>query len=270
MHGGHHFFQVTLGKRPRPWRGWLEKRSFDRAEHLCAVSSYVANKTGELLGLAGRHIQVIPNPVDTDHVKPLSGVATVPKRIVFVGTVCEKKGVRQLIQAMPAVISQVPGAHLQIVGPDRKDRESGASYIEGLRNVIPPELEPHIGFLGRIVNSDIPATLASAEVVACPSHMEAFGLVWLEGMAAGKPVVASNLGPGPEIIEDGVDGLLCNPLDPDSIAQALIRALTDASLRATLSANARTRAVQFYSISRLVDMNIEYYEACASDPRPGS
>jgi glycosyltransferase involved in cell wall biosynthesis len=270
MHGGHHFFQVTLGKRPRPWRSWLEKRSFDRAEHLCAVSSFVANTTRKLLRLDGRRIEVIPNPVDTDKVKPLSGVATVPGRIVFVGTVCEKKGVRQLIQAMPAVISKVPGAHLQIVGPDRKDRETGSSYIEGLRNEISPELEAHIRFLGRIGNSEVPAILASAEVLAYPSHMEAMPLVWLEGMAARKPVVASTLGPGPEVIADGVDGLLCNPLDPNSIAQALIRALTDASLRETLSANARARAVQSYSISRLVDSNLEYYEACARHRRSGS
>jgi glycosyltransferase involved in cell wall biosynthesis len=100
--------------------------------------------------------------------------------------------------------------------------------------------------------------------------MEAMPLVWLEGMAARKPVVASTLGPGPEVIADGVDGLLCNPLDPNSIAQALIRALTDASLRETLSANARARAVQSYSISRLVDSNLEYYEACARHRRSGS
>lgn len=270
MHGGHHFFQVTLGKRPRPWRGWLEKRSFKRAEHLCAVSSYVADTTRKLLGLDKRNIEVIPNPVDTDKVKPLSGVATVPGRIVFVGTVCEKKGVRQLIQAMPAVISKVPEAHLHIVGPDWKDRETGASYIKGLQNEISPELEAHIRFLGRIANSEIPVILASAEVLAYPSHMEAMPLVWLEGMAARKPVVASTLGPGPEVIEDGVDGLLCNPLDPDSIAQALTRALSDAGLRETLSANARTRAVQSYSINRLVDRNLEYYEACARHGRRGS
>ena len=89
-------------------------------------------------------------------------------------------------------------------------------------------------------------------------------------MASQKPVVASRLGPGPEVIEDGVDGLLCDPMDPASIADALIRALTDPDLRERLSTNARARAVESYSISRLVDRNLEFYRSCVGQPRRDS
>jgi glycosyltransferase involved in cell wall biosynthesis len=97
--------------------------------------------------------------------------------------------------------------------------------------------------------------------------MEALPIAWVEGLAMGKAVVASETGPGPEVIEDGVSGLLCNPHDPDSIAAALLRVLNDAPLRARLGAAARQRAEQLFSLEKLVHDNIEYYERRVAERR---
>jgi glycosyltransferase involved in cell wall biosynthesis len=84
---------------------------------------------------------------------------------------------------------------------------------------------------------------------------------WLEGLATGKAVVASKTGPGPEIIDDGVTGLLCDPSSPASIAEKVVRLLKDREERRRLGAAARKLCVERYSLPALVERNILYYES---------
>jgi len=264
MHGGHHFFASTLGQRPRRWSGWWEHRSFRRADRLCAVSRYVAETTRSLLRLDGVEISVIPNAVDVSRFAP-AAVAEEPATIVFVGTVCEKKGVRQLVEAMPHILARIPDARLRIVGPDWTDPDSGASYIALLRRGIPATVEGHIEFVGEVPNAELPRVLAGAAVAVYPSHMEAMPVAWLEAMAMGKAIVASRRGPGPEIIEDGESGLLCDPYDPRSIADAIVRVLADAALRRRLGDAARRRAEREFSTDVAVERNERFYRACIAE-----
>jgi glycosyltransferase involved in cell wall biosynthesis len=99
--------------------------------------------------------------------------------------------------------------------------------------------------------------------------MEAMPLAWLEGWAMGKAIVASETGPGPEAIEDGVSGLLCNPHEPDSIAEKIIRLLKDEELRRQLARQARERAVNFFSVESLTERNEKFYARCADHRRNG-
>jgi glycosyltransferase involved in cell wall biosynthesis len=265
MHGGHHFFACTLGRAPSLWRGWLERRSFRRADYLCAVSRFVGDTTRRLLRLGNRPIETLFNPIDASRFAPMSDVSEEEGLIVFVGTVCEKKGIRQLIEAMGRIVEAVPAAHLRVVGRDWKDPDSGASFSEMLRRSIPPGMKSTIAFSGHVAREELPAILARASVCAYPSHMEALPVAWLEGLAMGKAVVAASTGPGPEVIEDGVSGLLCNPHDPGSVAEKLILALKDQGLRNRLGAEARRRAVDHFSLETLVDKNLAFYTRCIQD-----
>jgi glycosyltransferase involved in cell wall biosynthesis len=269
MHGGHHFFYTCLGKRPRAWRSWLERRSFSRADYLCGVSRFVAEETRRLLCLGNVPIEILPNPVDTSKFRPMPEVPVIPGRIVFVGTLCEKKGIRQLVQAMPEILAAIPQAHLVACGRDSTDRSTGRSYKELLESAIAPEARPRITFKDHVENQQLPQELAAAEVLVYPSHMEAHPVAWLEGMAMGKPVVASKTGPGPEVIEDGVSGLLCNPHDPHSIAESVIRCLQAPALADRLGSAARARAVQEFSVEKLVLRNEEFYLRCLEDKTRG-
>jgi glycosyltransferase involved in cell wall biosynthesis len=87
---------------------------------------------------------------------------------------------------------------------------------------------------------------------------------WLEGLATGKAVVASKTGPGPEIIDDGVTGLLCDPSNPASIAEKVIRLLKDGDERRRLGAAARKLCEERYSLPDLVGRNINYYRQLLS------
>jgi len=262
MHGGHHFFSTCLGERPRAWRSWLERRSFARADYLCGVSRFVAEETRRLLRLGSVPIEILPNPVDTKKFRPMPEVSIVPGLIVFVGTLCEKKGIRQLVLGMPEIIAAMPNVRLVVYGRDTTDPGTGRSYREGLEAAVPAPVRQRITFQDHVDNAKLPAALAAAGVLVYPSHMESQGIVVIEGMAMGKPVVASKTGPGPEIIEDGVSGLLCDPHDPHSIAQAVIRLLKDRDLASRLGLAARQRALREFSLDKLVGRNVEFYRRC--------
>jgi glycosyltransferase involved in cell wall biosynthesis len=179
----------------------------------------------------------------------------------------EKKGIRQLIEAMPAIVRSVPQASLLILGRDTRDAGFGRSYAARLGAAIPAALASKITFGGEVDPNRLRELMASAAVCAFPSHMEAMPIAWLEAMAMGKAVVASESGPGPEVIRDGISGLLCNPHDFMSIAGKVIVALSDVTLRARLGEAARQRAVDEFSLQAITRRNLDFYRACADDTR---
>jgi len=262
MHGGHHFFSSTLGRSPKRGRAMLEKNSFRKADFLCAVSRFVADTTRTLIKLADRPIEIIPNPVDVDLFKPMPSILEEPGLICFVGTICEKKGIRQLIEAMPEILDAIPQVHLVAIGRDGRDTQTGENYRIQLQSRVPAKLQDQIVFQGPVPHSDLPAWLARSQVCVYPSHMEAMPIAWLEGLSMGKAVVASQTGPGSELIEDGINGLLCNPYDPHSIAQKVIRILHDNKLRRELGKNARSSTVEKYSLTKIAELNLDYYHHC--------
>ena len=242
-----------------------EKRSFSRADHLCAVSHYVAETTRALLGLNGRPIAVIPNPVNTNVFRPQPEVAEIPGLIMFAGTVCEKKGVRQLVLAMERIVAASPAARLWVAGRDWIDPQTGESFTAKLKREMPPHLTDRIVFKGTVEHAQLPGLIAQASVCVYPSHMESWGLALLEGLATGKPVVASFTGPGKEVVEEQVSGLLCDPYDPDSIAEQVIALLKNDELRRRLGVHARRRAVELFSVDKLVNRNEEFYQSLIAD-----
>jgi glycosyltransferase involved in cell wall biosynthesis len=96
--------------------------------------------------------------------------------------------------------------------------------------------------------------------------MEALPVAWLEGLACGAAVVASRDGPGPEVIEHGVSGLLCDPHDPASIATELVRVLSDTALSERLGRAGRRRVEKRFSESAVVPQAEAFYRACARGP----
>lgn len=260
MHGGPTFFRL-----PGFRAAIAERRSFRIADKLCAVSHCVATGTREMLKLSNRPIEVIPNPVDVSLFTPKREVEE-PGLIVFTGTVIERKGIRQLIQAMPSIVAQAPEAHLEVYGGEAIDSTATVPLAKILNDSLPPEIATKVAWKGRVSRASLVDILRRASVCVYPSHIEAMPLAWLEGMATGKAIVASRTGPGPEIVADGVTGLLCDPYDPESIASKVVLALKNPDLRDSLGAAARRIAVERYSLPPLVERNIDYYQRCCHSP----
>src|SRR6266540_3904179 len=121
---------------------------------------------------------------------------------------------------------------------------------------MPASLNERIVFRGAVANRVLPDILATAAVCVYPSHMEACPFAWLEGMAMGKAIVASKTGPGPEILDDGVSGMLCDTHDPQSIADGVIALLKDAGRCNRLGSAAHGRATEHFSIESVVQRNV--------------
>ena len=228
------------------------------------VTVYGSRSRAYLLsrGVKPACIHVISSKVDTARFRPMPEIAPVQGRIVFVGTLCEKKGIRQLAMAMPEILAAVPHAHLIACGRDSKDPSIDGSYRDALEQSIPSEVRGRITFRDHVDNGQLPRQLAAAEVLVYPSHMEAHPVAWLEGMSMGKPVVASKAGPGPEVIEDRTSGLLCDPHDPHSIADSVICLLKQRAFAENLGTQARERVLKEFALEKMVLKNEEFYRRC--------
>jgi glycosyltransferase involved in cell wall biosynthesis len=262
IHGGHHYFSETLSQPRKLSTSMIERLSFRRADYFCAVSRFAAETTGKLMGISKRPIEILPNPVDTQLFRPFPEIPEQDGLIVFTGGLREKKGVRQLLQAMPKIVEKYSSACLKLYGADINDRLTGLSFLHTLKNEIGPSMVSRIEFCGAVPHDDLPQINAFASVLVYPSWMETQGIVVIEGMASGKPVIASRTGPSPELITDGQDGLLCDPYSPESIAEKVLYLLGNPAMRGTLAINARKKVVANFSNEVIIPKNLAFYETC--------
>ncbi len=260
LHGGHHFYAQAENRGINLWKGFQEKRSFRKADKIIGVGQFVMDHTSKYIDFVQKMGPVIYNPIDIDKFYEADSSKIITGKIFFAGTICEKKGIRQLIQAMPLIKKEVHQAHLYIAGRDWKFPD-GRLYTQYLKKYISNDINDSITFLGPVQYHDIPGLIEKAEVCVFPSHMETFGLTAIEAMSMGKPVVFTRNGPGPEIIEDGVTGLLCDPLDPADIAEKTIRILKNPELKRNLSKAAREVVINKFSLDRIIIKNLNFYRS---------
>lgn len=268
LHGGHHFFAEAENRGINKWKSFQERRSFQKADAFIAVSNYVKSHTEHYLCYHNKPIKVIFNPIHMALFQP-KNITIEPNNITFAGTICEKKGVRQLIQAFPLIKEKFPNAVLNLYGRDWKF-PNGRSYIEMLKEDELPKLEKtatDIIFHGAISNNEIPNAYAKAAVCVFPSHMETLGLVAPEAMAMGKAVVFTKLGPGPEVINHNVTGLLCNAHSAQDIAEKIIALLDNPDKAMSIGIAARKSVLKEFDIDGIVKENIDFYtKIITTDP----
>lgn len=262
LHGGHHFFAESENRKINFWKGFQEKRSFKKADAFIPVSNYVKIHTSKFLSFNNKPVEMINYPIDIDFFSPKN---TVVKKhsIVFVGSVCEKKGVRQLIQSFPYIKKEFPDATLEIYGrewfyPD------GTSYTTMLTEVELPKLgklSKDIYFHGLVDYDKIPEKYSMAHVCVFPSHMETQGLVAPEAMAMKKVVVFTKEGPGPETISEYETGLLCDPFNPKDIAEKINWVFSNEAKAIEIENNARTFVLEKFSADAITKKNIDFFES---------
>jgi glycosyltransferase involved in cell wall biosynthesis len=261
MNGGHHFF-AKAENRPTEWKKvWQEKKSFKKADHVIAVSSYVAETTRELLNLGNIPINILYNPIDTNRFYQSDSNKVEKHTVFFAGTIIEKKGIRQLVQSLEYLIDDFPNIKLLIAGRDATIPGTNKPYKQVLDEAITDKIRPHIQFLGIIPNFDIPKYIEKANVCCYPSHMEAMPLAWLEVLAMGKIFIGSTTGPGPEAVHDGVTGFLVNPFNPEEISEKIRYVFNHSEESIAIGSKARQRVINEFDVSSLVNKNIEYYES---------
>jgi phosphatidylinositol alpha-1,6-mannosyltransferase len=208
------------------------------ADIVVAPSSYTAGKLNRVQGVAAEKIRMLPWPINTEMLRMsedpsgLSLPAGFPagRVILTVGrwAASERyKGADDLIRAMPQLLPSFPGLHLVAVG--------SGDDVPRLR-AIAAELRvaESVHFFKGISRDQLAACYAHSEIFALPSTGEGFGIVFIEAMAFGQPVLGAAAGGVTDIVEDGVNGILIPPNEPSALPRSLDRLLSDSSLRSAL------------------------------------
>lgn len=236
----------------------LLRRVARRLTFRVAVSEVAARTARSRIG---GDFEVVPNGVDTARFAEATPLDLGPgTKLLFVGRLDERKGFPLALQAFERMAHDREDLRLVVVG-DGPQR--------GAVNGLPSALRDRVLMAGSVPNVDVPPYHAACDLYLGASiGGESFGIVLVEAMAAGLPVVAGNVPGYDEVVRDGVDGLLVAPRDPQALAAAAARVLDDPGLRAALAAGGRHRAAEF-DWSRVVERLQAIYQR-AIDTGPPS
>ncbi len=250
-----HGAELTVPGR-LPGFGAALRGGLGAAPGLFAVSEHTAEQLRRLLGPGGPPVRLLPNGVDVDRFHPTVDGAPVRRRLGLgdgpvvgcVGRLVPRKGQDRLLAAMPLVREHLPEARLLLVGDGRlRPRLERAARAQGPGRVV---------LTGAVAASELPAHVAAMDVLAHPNRsrwagleQEGFGVVFLEGQACARPVIAGDSGGSPEALADGVSGLLVDGTDPGRIAEAIVGIISDDGRAAAMGRAGRALVEQRFTWS---------------------
>ena len=193
-----------------------------------------------------------------------------PPTVLYLGRLEYRKGTVELLQAIPEVLRVVPDARFVFIGADRPHCPGGRTHAQYLEQDFPPEVRRQVTLAGRLPQPEVDHHLQTADLFVAPSRYESFGLIFLEAMRWGTPVVGTTAGGIPEIVEDGKSGVLVRPQAPDELAAALSGLLLAPARRATLGTEGRRRVEQEFSVRRMAERVAGLYEELVVARRRGT
>ena len=229
------------------------QRAITAAAWVTGCSRSMLDQTLHTVPEVASRSSVILNGMDTDRIAATPAPSG-PPSVLLLGRLVEEKGFDVGLRACALVHQSRPDLRVRLVG-DGPERDRLLSLVVELG------LEGAVEHTGRIPMGDVPSMLSRSNVVVIPSRYdEPFGLVAVEAGLAGRPVIASARGGLPEVVVDGVNGLLVPDDDPRALANALLRVLADPALAADFGRAGRVRAEHEFSLERHVNAFEDLYD----------
>jgi phosphatidylinositol alpha-1,6-mannosyltransferase len=232
----------------------LRRFGLRRAHRVLSVSSFTAGRAVSAQKLRFDRVCVLPPALDPSFLEVRSNGGAMPitqdaRMLLTVGRLISDepgKGVDSVIRVLPDVLEAVSNIFYVVIGagdllPHLEDMARGSPARD------------QILFIGGLEPEQIKSYYARADVFVMPSRQEGFGLVFLEAMVLGKPVIAGNLGGSPEVVQDGVTGFLVDPDDLTTLTTRLIELLQDEPLRRKMGNAGRQRVEENYTFASFQD-----------------
>ena len=225
-----------------------------------AVVAVTSDLRSRAFDLSGRWGEVIPHGLkfrgahglDRQAARSLLRLPQEARIVLFVGRLIALKGVQHLIRAMPRVLAECPDARLVLVG-DGEERLPLSALVRELR------LEGCVSFEGERAHEEVIQFMRAADVFVLPSLVESFGIVLVEAMSCGLPVVASNIMGIPSVVQDATNGFLVPPGQERALADGITRLLTDPAERAAIALRNTQKAAD-YALPRVADRFLDLWE----------
>lgn len=240
----------------------VEKKAVLSAAKVISCSASMKQRIADFWNLDVRNITVVHNPVDTELFCPLEKTNQNPHKIQigYFGRLEGRKGVDVLCQAFGKLVERRDDVELSLFGDDCS-RNEGGSWLEFLSEYSERhQFRDKVVFKGHVQRESLPAVYNAMDICVVPSkEFENFPYSCLEPMACGRAVVASRCGGLPEMLQNGVHGLLVPPGHSDALADALLQLVTNHQLRLTLGANARRHAEKFFARETIARQTLEVY-----------
>jgi glycosyltransferase involved in cell wall biosynthesis len=234
------------------------------ATYVVGVSEAARREASKIYHIAPRKCKVFHNSLP-DPIGRISIVdpAQRTRTIVCAGVLTRNKGQDVLMRAVSLAIRSLPSLNVEFLGdgPLREEYENMSRDL-GLTGVC--------HFRGIVIHDEVLRAMSSASVTVVPSRSEAFGLVIIESLAVGTPVIASAVGGIPEIVQDGVEGFLVPPGDDRSLAERIEEIFMNTTLRSSMSSRARERFVSQFEQSGRVHRQADFLEACLASRVQGA
>nr|WP_294774828.1 glycosyltransferase family 4 protein [uncultured Flavobacterium sp.] len=259
LHGSDTYF-CHLDQRPVKFLNkFREKKALQKADAWLSVSQYTANVTKELFALPN-DFTIIPNGID---LADFSADVTNEKEntILYFGTLIRKKGSLELPLIFNEVYKQNKQAKLILIGRDASDIATGNPSVWAMMQpLFDKDAFQNVTYFGSVPYDQIKTHINASTVCVFPTFAEALPVSWIEAMAMQKPIVASNIGWAPEIINDGVDGFLVNPKDHQAYAEKINALLENAALREQIGTAAKAKVQQKFSIEVVAQQSAAFYQ----------
>ncbi len=274
LHTCSSIIRLLNGYRPRSLpnrlkdslQDWLERRAIHTADSVTAISTAMADLTGEMLKLRRHDLIVTDNPVNDLYFSLATESSMSAEPIVlFAGRLEWRKGPDILIKALPSILRHCPNTRFCFAGCDTPTAPGGSSMHAYLSSLVPEDARARVEFTGFLEPEALLNKYQQSTVCVFPSRWEGFGLAAAEAMACGKPVVLSDTSGFREIGAHDVNGLFVKSDDPEALAETINVLLRDSRLRQRLGAAARNTALtRFHSAAVGRSMLKIYRESIAA------
>ncbi len=261
-HGSNTFIANVLGKKPNLLTTFMERQSYRRADALLSVSNFSAKTTSQVFSLK-KEFTIIYNGLEAPDFSDI--LEREANRIIFSGSLNRNKGVFNLIEAFCILLDRIPKATLELYGKDTKDSEVGSVKMHIIKTIPKDKIEK-IKFMGHVSRIELFHVYRTATLAIFPSFVESFSMAPMESMVCGCPTIYSEIGSGPEIIENEVDGILVNPRDSEDIANSLEKILNNPFLAEKISKNGIIKIKNQFSQTLMMEKTIAFYRAITSKP----